>query len=89
MVPPREAKTLSFDEKRVTVYEKGARPYGPAGQQVGDQWGESEASAVLRVPSVVVPAEHNYLINPRHPEFEELEIGAPRPLALDPRLPAE
>lgn len=96
MVPPREAKTLSFDEKRVTVYEKedlpeglGARPYGPAGQQVGDQWGESEASAVLRVPSVVVPAEHNYLINPRHPEFEELEIGAPRPLALDLRLPAE
>ncbi|MCS3610073.1 RES family NAD+ phosphorylase [Salinibacter ruber] len=86
----------AFDEKRVTVYEKedlpeglGARPYGPAGQQVGDQWGESEASAVFRVPSVVVPAEHNYLINPRHPEFEELEIGAPRPLALDPRLPAE
>lgn len=86
----------AFDEKRVIVYEKedlpegwDARPYGPASQQVGDQWVESEASAVLRVPSVVVPAEHNYLINPRHPEFEELEIGEPRPLAPDPRLPAE
>ena len=65
------------------------RPYGPASQQVGDKWIQSEESLVLRVPSVVVPEEHNYLINPEHPEFEELEIGEPRPLNVDPRLPAE
>ena len=65
------------------------RPYGPASQQVGDKWIQSEESLVLRVPSVVVPEEHNYLINPEHPEFEELEIGEPRPLDVDPRLPAE
>jgi RES domain-containing protein len=65
------------------------RPYGPASQKVGDKWIQSEESLVLRVPSVVVPEEHNYLINPEHSEFEELEIGEPRPLNVDPRLPAE
>lgn len=65
------------------------RPYGPSSQQVGDEWVQSEASLILQVPSVVVPEEHNYLINPRHPEFGELEFGEPRPLDPDPRLPAE
>jgi RES domain-containing protein len=65
------------------------RPHGPASQQVGDKWIQSKESLVLRVPSVVVPEEHNYLVNPEHSEFEELEIGEPRPLDVDPRLPAE
>jgi RES domain-containing protein len=26
-------------------------------------------SAVLRVPSAIVPAENNYLLNPAHPGF--------------------
>ena len=65
------------------------RPYGPASQQVGDKWIQSEESLVLRVPSVVVPEEYNYLINPEHPDFGELEFGEPRPLDPDPRLPAE
>lgn len=65
------------------------RPYGPASQQVGDEWLQSEESLVLRVPSVVVPVEYNYLINPEHPKFGELKIGEPRPLGPDPRLPAD
>lgn len=62
------------------------RPYGPVSQQVGDEWVRTEASLVLRVPSVVVPREHNYLLNPQHPDFEELEFGEPEPLELDPRI---
>jgi len=87
---------VTFDENHVITYGRedlpegwDERPYGPVSQTVGDRWVESEASAVLRVPSVVVPTEHNYLINPRHPEVEELEVGEPRPLAPDPRLSAE
>jgi len=41
---------------------------------------------VLRVPSVIVPAESNFLLNPRHPAFERIEIGPPEELRLDPRL---
>ena len=29
------------------------------------------------MPSVVIPSETNYLINPSHPKFPELEIGSP------------
>jgi RES domain-containing protein len=56
------------------------RPYGSASQKVGNAWIESEASLVLRVPSVVEPREYNYLIHPKHPEIGELTIGEPEPL---------
>jgi RES domain-containing protein len=86
----------AFDEKRVIAYEEedlpedwNERPPGPASRKIGDEWIESETSVVLKVPSVVVPAEYNYLINPGHPEFEEIEIGEPRPLNPDPRFPAD
>ena len=85
---------VTFSEERVTIRDAqdlpegwDERPYGPSSQQVGDRWVQSEESLVLRVPSVVVPAEHNYLINPQHPAFGELVIGEPRPLNPDPRLP--
>jgi len=36
-------------------------------RELGDRWLSSMHSAVLRVPSAVVPSESNYLLNPRHP----------------------
>ncbi len=44
-------------------------------QAVGDRWLESEESAVLRVPSAVVPSEVNYVANPSHPDFDRIEPG--------------
>jgi RES domain-containing protein len=38
------------------------------------------------VPSAVVPAESNVLINPRHPAFEEIEIHGPVDPEIDDRL---
>jgi RES domain-containing protein len=52
----------------------------------GDAWIKSHRSAVMRVPSVVVPSEWNYLLNPNHPDFSKLIIGKPRLLKPDPRL---
>lgn len=43
-------------------------------------------TAVLSVPSAVVPAERNVLINPRHPDFARIIIGAPQSLQTDTRL---
>jgi hypothetical protein len=40
----------------------------------------------LRVPSVLVPSESNFLLNPRHPEYTNLVIGEPLPFSFDPRL---
>lgn len=46
-------------------------------RDVGTGWTEARESVVLRVPSAIVPAEHNYLLNPRHADFARLEIGDP------------
>jgi RES domain-containing protein len=47
---------------------------------------QASTSAVLSVPSAVVPAERNYLLNPAHPDFERIEMGEPRPFRFDQRL---
>lgn len=55
-------------------------------QALGDEWLKRGSSAVLAVPSAVIPAETNYLINPLHPAFGKIEIGAPQDFLTDPRL---
>ena len=55
-------------------------------QAVGDAWLKSESSLALRVPSAVVPAEDNVLINPEHPRFEEVTIDGPLDPDIDDRL---
>lgn len=55
-------------------------------QAIGDTWIAANRSAVLAVPSVVVPDAVNYLINPLHPGFAEMTVYPPEPYALDSRL---
>jgi len=61
-------------------------PGHPELKRMGDDWLTSTQSAVLRVPSVVVPAEDNVLVNPNHPDFEHIDIGEPRGFSFDDRL---
>lgn len=55
-------------------------------QRAGSAWAESAVSAVLRVPSVVVPWEVNYVVAVNHPDFSSLEPGEPRPFRFDRRF---
>jgi RES domain-containing protein len=55
-------------------------------QQIGDEWVASRRSCVLEVPSVIVPHESNFILNPAHPEIPSIEIGDPLTLETDPRL---
>jgi RES domain-containing protein len=52
----------------------------------GTRWATAAESAVLQIPSVVVPAESNFLINPNHPDFGRIAIGRPRRFEFDRRL---
>jgi RES domain-containing protein len=45
-----------------------AVPAGMTSIQAGEAWLQSMASALLVVPSVIVPEETNVLINPQHPD---------------------
>ena len=55
-------------------------------QGIGDEWLAAVRAAALAVPSVIVPEESNYLLNPAHPAFGRLEFGRPVPFLLDVRL---
>jgi len=63
-----------------------AFPAPRATRMLGDHWALSRESAVLRVPSVVIPDENNYLLNPLHEDFKKLIIGAPKLFRYDWRL---
>lgn len=50
------------------------------------EWLRESRSCVLAVPSAVVPAELNFLINPMHLDFQYIKLGEPETLDTDMRL---
>ena len=55
-------------------------------QAIGAEWARKRNTAVLAVPSAIVPAESNYLLNPLHPDFKRIRIGKPTTVETDLRL---
>jgi RES domain-containing protein len=55
-------------------------------QDLGTEWISSGATAVLSVPSVVVPSERNYLLNPAHRDFHRIRFSPALPFTFDRRL---
>ncbi len=59
----------------------------PAGtMRIGSTWLRQAGTAVLRVPSAIVPAECNYILNPAHSEFHKIRIASPTPFNFDSRM---
>jgi len=56
--------------------------------QVGTNFLERLRSAVLSVPSSIIPQEWNYFLNPTHSDFHKIEFLASEPFHFDPRLKA-
>lgn len=61
-------------------------PPPPVTQRVGDLWVKSARSAVLALPSAIIPGEFNFLLNPAHPDFSKVVYGKPEIFVFDPRL---
>jgi RES domain-containing protein len=87
------ALAAEWDESLVEVFPVAGLPptwrllpAGPASAAIGDRWVREARSAVLAVPSAIVPAETNFLINPAHPDFRRIRIGKPAPFEFDPRM---
>ena len=55
---------------------------------MGSAWYRSNETLLLKVPSAVVPTEHNYVINARHPDFAQVQIKTREPFAYDYRFVA-
>lgn len=65
-----------------------ARPEGKVSLDIGQAWLNAGATALLQVPSVIVPEDHNVLLNPRHADIEKLTSWKLRPWFFDERLHA-
>jgi RES domain-containing protein len=55
-------------------------------KDLGTKWAAEKSTAILSVPSALVPGERNYLLNPAHPDFEKIVFSPPQPFVFDPRL---
>ena len=53
---------------------------------IGESWFRRSRTAVLQVPSVIIPHERNFVLNPTHRDFERLAIGRSEPFSFDPRM---
>lgn len=88
MIPATVPKNLRIE--RITPDQLPPDWRGAAGreqlQATGTDWIKRRSSAVLAVPSSVIPAESNYLLNPLHPAFARIEIGRAEEFVTDLRL---
>ncbi|MBI5132237.1 MAG: RES family NAD+ phosphorylase [Rhodopseudomonas palustris] len=55
-------------------------------RQIGDRWLDRGSSALLRVPSVIVPHARNYLLNPAHRDGSAITVAEIIKAPFDPRL---
>lgn len=84
---------VMFDSKLVVELNRNklprnwnALPPPVSTQKIGVDWVSSLKSVVFKVPSSVIPDEYNFLINPNHPDFHLVKIGAAQNFAFDSRL---
>jgi RES domain-containing protein len=63
-----------------------AIPAGAVSLNIGDGWVKANTSALMVVPSVIVPEEYNVLINPLHPDARRLQARKVRKWTYDARL---
>ena len=62
--------------------------YNEHSQKVFGDFVRENQAAVLSVPSVIVPEEYNFILNPLHPDFSKIQVTNIRALNLDPRIVA-
>jgi RES domain-containing protein len=93
---PQDLMAIEIDvSPRVRIYELFIRdlptnwrryPVPPALQRLGNDWLDKAQSAVLRVPSALVPTECNLLLNPIHRDFRDIQVVRRFRFAFDERI---
>lgn len=63
-------------------------PESSVSRDFGSQWLKDAQSAILKLPSAIVPNEYNYLINPNHSDAQKIRILDATDFYYDPRLKA-
>lgn len=61
-------------------------PAPPELARMGDDFVAKAKHCLLIVPSVLAKTEKNWLLNPRHPDFQKVAIRDLEPLSYDARM---
>jgi RES domain-containing protein len=81
-------ETIAIQEIGDGTLPSDWRNYPAATRELGDAWLDHSSSALLRVPSVIVPSAWNFLLNPVHSDAAKLGIIDVIEAPFDPRLMA-
>lgn len=54
--------------------------------EIGQEWVVQAGALAMKVPSVVCPADCNFILNPRHRDMRDVAVVAVEAFELDPRL---
>ncbi|MDN3549359.1 RES family NAD+ phosphorylase [Mucilaginibacter aquaedulcis] len=55
-------------------------------RELGDDFLKKQQYLLMKVPSAVVPAEYNYVVNPQHPDAKKIQIVKKAHFSFDDRL---
>lgn len=55
-------------------------------RQAGDKWLQLQETCVLKVPSAIIHREFNFLINPSHAHFKQVQLRGVEDFRFDGRL---
>ena len=96
VLAPPDLKYRSFsvpDDTRVTTLPRtalssgwDAMPFQAETVRIGSEWARSARTLILRVPSVIVPGEYNFIINPLQAGFRKVKPSRPLPFNFDDRI---
>lgn len=88
LIPAYLPRSVSVEICDTTALQRGWRTTAASEslKEIGGEWLRQLRTCVLIVPSAVVPAEFNFLINPLHSDFTHITLGQPESLETDMRL---
>jgi len=85
IVVPKEVKIIEKTVKELPRMWRKVPPQDTT-RDIGTAWLKDRASAVLVVPSSIIPEERNFLLNPLHPDFSKILISHPQSFSFDTRI---
>lgn len=83
-IPDNVTRVVLNPDELPANWRQVPAPPGLAG--IGDSFAAERKSAILVLPSALVPTESNWLINPLHSEFAGIEMHRPEPFQYDARF---
>lgn len=81
---PRNIKIKEISVRRLP--KNWTNPFSRECQEIGRQWLVEEKYGILKVPSVVIPDEFNYILNIRHDDFKKLVFHKSKKFLPDARI---